>query len=300
MSDHDDNFDKLKSKYKLLIRLGQGSFGSVYRAAHRKTRREYAVKIEEKNSRSRLKNEYSIYKNLIHNKIDHGIPEIKEYLETDKSICLVMQLLGKSLDLISNESEKPFDLGTVLKLGIDITDLLEKIHNAGYIHRDIKPNNFLIGITEDDFDEIFIMDFGLSKKYITDDGSHIKMKEDRSLVGTARYASINVHMGLEPSRRDDLESVGYMLVYFLKKVLPWQGLKTEKNADKVKIIGECKMNTSLHELCKGLPPCFMAYITYCRNLKFDEKPDYRFLKKLLFMESQKLRVKLEFFWSNDR
>lgn len=290
-----DNIDKFEAKYKMLIELGKGSFGSVYRIMDKKTGKEYAVKIEEKSSRSRLKNEYTIYKNLLNGWVGGGIPEINDYYETKKHIYMVMQRLGQSLENLLND-RLTFDVATVLKLGIDITDLLEKIHNVGYVHRDIKPNNFLVGITQDDYDEIFIMDFGLSKKYVMEDGTHIKPKEDRSLVGTARYASINVHMGLEPSRRDDLESVGYMLIYFLKGKLPWQGLKKSKSVDQVKLIGECKMKTSLDVLCQGLPVCFKEYIVYCRSLEFDERPDYKLLKKLLFFTAQQLKIKLEFCW----
>jgi serine/threonine protein kinase len=292
----ENNVNKLESKYKMLIQLGQGSFGSVWRVVHKRTGAEYAVKIEERNERSRLKNEYKIYKNLWNSRITHGIPMIKDFFESKKNVYLIMQLLGKSLEDLLKESSS-FDLATVLKLGIDITDLLERVHDSGYLHRDIKPNNFLIGDTKTDYDELYIMDFGLSKRYIQDNGSHIPMNEGRSLVGTARYASINVHKGLEPSRRDDLESVAYILIYFLKKRLPWQGLKKGKDDDQVKIIGQCKMKTSLDELCAGIPVCFREYLSYCKNLKFDERPDYKFLKKILFITSQKLKLDLRYQWA---
>lgn len=272
---NEESIDKLETKYKMLIKIGEGSFGSVWRIMDKKTGQDYAVKIEEKSTKSRLRNEYVIYKEL--GQIT-GIPFIKEYFETKKNRYLIMQLLGKSLDQILNDLPNQFNLQTVLRIGISITNLLEKIHSSGYIHRDIKPNNFLIN--KNDINEVYIMDFGLSKKYI-DCGKHIVLKKERSLVGTARYASINVHNGLEPSRRDDLESVGYMLVYLLKKRLPWQGLKKKKNMDQVSAIGECKTKTSLEELCLGLPPCFKEYIKYCKNLQFEETPNYIYLTQLL-------------------
>ena len=266
----------LRNNYKLLIELGSGSFGSVWKIVDNKTGFDYAMKIEDKNQKSRLKVENDVYNDLKQNGITKGIPNIYKYFESNKKCFLIMDLLGKSLDNLLNETEKGFTINQVKMFGISIINLLEKIHNAGYIHRDIKPNNFLVGYTDND---LYIMDFGLSKKYIVND-KHIKMKTERSLTGTARYASINVHDGIEPSRRDDLESVGYMLLYFISKKLPWQGLKKEKNKSQIILIGEYKKKISLDELCFPFPNCFKEYLTYCRKLKFDETPNYQYLKSL--------------------
>lgn len=289
-----ENNINLSDKYKLINKIGSGSFGEVY-LVQDGSNKNYAAKIEEKKSNSRLKEEYDIYKKLKKNGVSIGIPQIINYLETPYNNILIMQLLGNSLDGLLEIHGGIFDLGTVLKLGIDIVSLLENIHTAGFIHRDIKPNNFLVGYKKKS-DALYIMDFGLSKQYINQE-KHISLRIERSLVGTARYASTNVHMGIEPSRRDDLESVGYMLVYFLKGKLPWQGLKKQKNVDQIKLIGDTKMFTNLKKLCENIPPCFLEYINYCKKLNFDETPDYAFLKSLFSKVAEEKNITLKYCWT---
>ena len=230
--DSTEKYKIVNDKYKYINILGSGSFGEVYLTKNRKTGLLYAAKSENKGKKSRLKEEYNIYTKLDKKGLKNGIPKIFDYIETDKKNIMIMQLLGKDLDELQKENGGNFDLITVLKIGIDILTLLENLHKTGFIHRDIKPNNFLSG-SGTDIDKLFIMDFGLSKQYIVK-SKHIPYKVEKELVGTARYASINVHDGIEPSRRDDLESVGYMLVYFMKGILPWQGLKSKKNENKLK------------------------------------------------------------------
>ena len=213
----------LSNKFKFIKRIGSGSFGEVYMVQNKNN--IYAAKIEEKSRKLILKEEYNIYKKLHKNGMLYGIPEIRTYIETPRYNMLIMELLGRGLDYLLEKNNGTFDLSTVLEIGINITKILQQVHSAGIIHRDIKPNNFVIG--KNDQNSLYIIDFGLSKQYITK-GSHINMRAERSLVGTPRYSSINVHMGIEPSRRDDLESVGYILIYFLKGKLPWQGLKKKK------------------------------------------------------------------------
>jgi len=288
----------LNSEYLILIKIGEGSFGTVWRVTQQKTKKDYAAKFELKNEKSRLRHEYLIYKNLIEGGVDKGIPKIKRYFETNKNYCLIMQLLGKNLEQIMHEYKKEYDIGSILKLGIELTELLKKIHNAGYIHRDIKPNNFLIG-TGKHINEVYIMDFGLSKKYTKANGSHMNFSSDRSMVGTVRYASLNLHHGIEPSRRDDLESIGYMLIYLIKGRLPWQGLKRRDDIDQSKMIGNYKRKTSLKELCDELPPCFEEYIKYCRNLRFDQDPDYAYLTSLFIKTSIELKVNIQYWWEKD-
>lgn len=157
---------------------------------------------------------------------------------------------------------------------------LEYVHTKSFIHRDVKPDNFLIGLGKRQ-SVIHIIDFGLAKKY-RDPRSHqhIPYRENKNLTGTARYASINTHIGIEQSRRDDLESLGYVLMYFIRGSLPWQGLKANTKKQKYERIMDRKMSTSTEQLCKGYPTEFRSYFEYCRSLRFEDRPDYAYLKRL--------------------
>lgn len=128
---------------------------------------------------------------------------------------------------------------------------------------------------------VYMIDFGLAKRYRDPKtGEHIPYRDNKSLTGTARYASVNTHLGIEQSRRDDLESIGYILIYFLKGTLPWQGLQAKHKNEKYDKIKEKKVQTTVEALTRGLPEEFGRYLNYCRNLKFEEKPDYNFLRQL--------------------
>lgn len=275
-----DKARRLSDEYMLMEKIGSGSFGDVYTAEQLRTGLIVAAKVEIKTQPIRIINEYNIYLDL-NSKNIFGVPRLLDFIETPKYNFMFLQLLGENLqELLENTKKKKFNLSTVATLGHEMMFLLESLHGENYIHRDIKPNNFLMG-RNSEVNKLYIMDFGLSKKYIVDN-KHISFKSGRSLIGTARYASINMHHGIEPTRRDDLESVGYMLVYFLKGRLPWQGLKRNKKVPHVDQIGEKKMCTSIKELCGDLPDCFANYIVYCRNLGFDDRPDYEYLRKLFY------------------
>ncbi|CAD5327353.1 unnamed protein product [Arabidopsis thaliana] len=154
------------------------------------------------------------------------------------------------------------------------------IHSKSFLHRDIKPDNFLMGLGRL-ANQVYIIDFGLARKY-RDSSSyrHIPYRENKSLIGTPAYASLNTHLGIEQSRRDDVESLGYILMYFLKGSLPWKGLKAGNKKQKYDKISEKKVSTSIETLCEGHPIEFATYIHYCRSLRFDDKPDYAYLKRL--------------------
>ncbi|GMQ08261.1 hypothetical protein CsSME_00052065 [Camellia sinensis var. sinensis] len=166
------------------------------------------------------------------------------------------------------------------EVAIKLINRVEFVHSKSFLHRDIKPDNFLMGLGRR-ANQVYVIDFGLAKKYRdSSTHQHIPYRENKNLTGTARYASMNTHLGIEQSRRDDLESLGYVLMYFLRGSLPWQGLKAGTKKQKYEKISEKKVSTSIEALCRGYPTEFASYFHYCRSLRFDDKPDYAYLKRI--------------------
>jgi serine/threonine protein kinase len=261
-------------KYKILKQVGKGTFGIVYKGIQLDTNQPIAIKIE-KDKHSRLELEYNIYnqfKNVI------GVPRIIDFIKNEekKEKTLIMEYLGPSLDFLFTLCKNKFTIKTAIMIAIQSINRLEQIHNQGFIHRDIKPDNFLVGYGQNK-DIIYLVDFGLSKKYID---SHYR--NDKNLVGSLRYASIRNHKGIEQSRRDDLESLGYMIIYFINGCLPWQNVQKKTEKEIIEEIFNIKRNISLKDLCNGLPEEFYLYMKYCRLLRFVETPDYKYLRKLMY------------------
>lgn len=330
--------DLIQENFVLLTEIGKGAFGQIYLSYSTRDNEEVAAKKEIRKSKvtaPQLKMEFIVLKTLLHIQQNNqavanvgvgtpqefqidfsgaqripqedilGVPKFYGYGEHMDYYYLIMQLLGPNLiELFNYCNSKKFTIGTVCMLAIQILNRIEYMHKHHYLHRDIKPENFLIGCGEKS-NIIYLIDFGLSKKYKDPKThQHIPYRENRCLTGTARYVSINTHLGIEQSRRDDLESIGYVLVFFLKGSLPWQGLKN--NQDKYAKIMEKKLQIPTEILCFGLPDEITYYLNYCKSLRFEDRPDYDYLRglfvKLLYnCISQYMLIKdqLKFDWCFD-
>lgn len=211
---------------------------------------------------------------------------------------MAIELLGPSVDTTMGLCGGQFEFPTVMMLAEQMITRVETLHNKGFLHRDIKPENFSLGKGKKS-NTIFIIDYGLVKRYRNAKTKvHIEFKKNKKLAGTARYVSINTHMGYEQGRRDDMECLAYSFIYMAKGELPWQGMRAKDKEDKYKKIYKMKSEMPLELLCNGLPNEFMKYIKYCRTLEFEDKPDYQELK-LLFrngVEKYKHSVNPIFDW----
>lgn len=268
---------RVAGRFKICGRIGTGSFCEIYQGINVHSGAEVAIKFEDTKSKyPQLLYEAKILQNL---QGGSCIPTIHWCGPENEFNVLVIDLLGPNLEELFNKCNRKFSLKTVLMIADQLLTDIEYIHSKHYIHRDVKPENFLFGVGKQ-FNNLYIIDFGLSKRFRdSKTQEHIPYREKKPLIGTARYASINTHKGIEQSRRDDMESIGYLLVYMMKGKLPWQGIKAKNKDEKYSKIKEQKINLPLKDLCSNMPVEFSNYINYCRNLNFDEKPNYRMVKR---------------------
>lgn len=263
-------------------KLGSGSFGEVYAVSMAKNPKKLAAKMEKiPCQHPQLLYEYKIYQKLQNDPCKIGVPNAYAYGKyNDKYNALIMDRLGPSLQDLGI-----LDMNYVLIIGIQLFERIRYIHHKGFVHRDLKPQNIMLGSPDDpeNASKIYIIDYGLAKKFIIHKfnmSTHLKYREDKNLTGTPRYCSINTQIGLEQSRRDDMESIMYILIYLHTKKLPWMGCGKGKNRkDKNKLILRKKQTMSIANLCTGLPDIFPVVLKEIRMLKFSQKPSYeRYIK----------------------
>ena len=299
--DHIDLHVTIADKYRLKEKIGEGSFGEVYAGYDIKTNHPVAIKIAIKNREKNLVSEADLYNHLNFNatrSLDGtnaiaiatsltagtdatGIPKMYWAGYDGEYYFLVLEKLGDSLqDLIRHQPDRVFKIATVATIACQGLRMLEYIHHCGIIHRDMKPSNFLFGINRKR-NQLYLVDFGLAKYYRDlETNEHLPDEAKRRLVGTAKFVSSNVHNGQESSRRDDLESFGYVLIYLARGELPWGVFNDSDKAIRYDKIKKMKSRMPLTQICKGLPNQFLTYLQYCRALDYDSDPNYRYLRSI--------------------
>lgn len=262
-------------KYRIIKPIGKGSFGTVYSAIDTTTNNNIALKIETTvGKRTQLQNEISAYVDLagvtgIAPLIDHGT--------IDNIRFIAIKILYKSLAEVASSPPPILTGASVIALGHRLVSILEGVHKKGRIYRDMKPENIMIDLDGN----VYLVDFGMSK-YFVDHNGHICISYNNDLSGTARYASVKMHEGIEQSRRDDMESLGYVLLFLTTRTLPWAGIKAATGKEQYILIGDMKKKLKPRELCKGADgeDCFVKYFEYVKRLGFTEEPDYEYLRNL--------------------
>ena len=286
----------LFKKYRILEKIGEGAFGLVYMGKFINSSEFVAIKFEPKNLLELVleKEAYVLYYLR-----GYGIPEVITFGHNQKYNILIQTLLGSSIGDLFLQKRKYFSIKDCCMIGIQMIDRLEYIHSKYVIHRDIKPDNYLVGLT--DASIIYLIDFGLAKKYMSSrTGKHVKFKINKKWSGTSRFASANSLRGVIQSRRDDLESFCYVLLYLLKGSLPWDKVFGKTMTQDLLIIYRLKKFMKAEVLFSDLPKETEELFTYCRKLDFEQKPNYNYMRSLLLkiLNDKNLENDLRFSWIN--
>ena len=264
--------------YVLQQKIGQGSFGKIHIAEDKNTGEKYAVKLEDVNTNvPQLMFESRIYQ-IMSGSVN--VPRLHYQCEEPDRNVMVIDLMGKSIEALLTQCGRRFSIKTVCMLADQMISSIEFFHSKNYIHRDLKPDNFVIGRGKQS-NQVFIIDYGLAKRYRDQNTHHhIKFITGKSLTGTARYASINALAGCEQSRRDDIEDLAYVLIYLCKGTLPWMGIQAKDRKEKYAKICNIKRTTPIEVLCEGLPAQFADFLMMARAMSFEEEPKYYKYKKM--------------------
>ena len=271
--------------------IGQGGYSSVYicKKKDADTNQTYAIKVSKdirNSSKNHLLIEYKILRYLVGG---IGIPKVYSYGKEDDNIFLVQELLGNNLNQEMKNRKNKFNKKTFISLGLQMISRIEFLHSYGFIHCDIKPDNFVLGLKQEknmkDIDKnnftLYLIDYGLAEPYMNlKTKVHKKPKENQGHKGTIDFCSINSHMGLSLSRRDDLESLAYSLIYLYLGKLPWTSSRS---------IGKSKENilnakiefSSICKQLKNIDKNLVKILDYVSKLQFEEKPNYQYIKELI-------------------
>jgi len=271
-------FNKYQMDFEVLDVISKGSYGIAYKGRQKSNNKIVCLKYEKKDiQKNQLLYESEIYRILIGS---IGFPRVVWFGDDENHFILAMDYIGPSIeDLFMLNGEK-FSMKTVLQLAYQMISRLQYIHAKGIVHRDIKPQNFVID-NRKGFNIVYLIDFGLSTIYFDPiTKQHIKYRESDCIVGNPRYSSIHTQMGIEQTRRDDLESLAYVLIYLAKGKLPWNNMVAPNFDDKLYLIAQKKMKSSPKEICEGLPSVFEDLLSIARSLTFDYQPDYTYLRQL--------------------
>lgn len=278
----------LLDKYRLIKKVGEGSFAEVYKAKNLHNRKNVAIKIE------RLSRFYNIEAEVLTAlRGKEGFPFFFEKFEYEGYNYTVMELLGETLHDLRKKANGKFSLSTVVAIGLQLLERLRNLHNAGFIHRDLKPQQFLVG--KKDKEKVYIVDFGMCKKYRLA-SIHIPFQTNCPKAGNATFASINIHRRIQASRRDDMEAFAYFLIYCIKGKLPWQNINNCAKMDKWVRIGAAKSKITTEQLCDQLPSEFIVITNYCKSLEFDEAPNYDLLRNVLNNLAKKMNLSMKIDW----